>query len=190
MKKLSTKDITIIGLLASLTIILGLTPLGSIPLGPFMRATILHIPTIIGAIMCGPFVGGILGLIFGIFSLVQNLIAPTVFSFMFWNPLVSVLPRMLIGIGTGYFYIFLKKINFKKTLIPFITGGIGSIINTVGVLGMSFILYGSKTTQTGGENTAKLLITVASTNFPFELVLTIFLVGFITIGLLKSKKSR
>ena len=190
MKKLSTKDITIIGLLASLTIILGLTPLGSIPLGPFMRATILHIPTIIGAIMCGPFVGGILGLIFGVFSLCQNLIAPTVFSFMFWNPLVSVLPRFLIGVGTGYFYIFLKKLKIKETFIPFLTGGIGAIINTVGVLGMSFILYGSKTTEAGGENIVKSLILVASTNFPFELVLTIFVVGFISIGLFKAKNSR
>lgn len=188
MKKLSTKDITIIGLLASLTIILGLTPLGSIPLGPFMRATILHIPTIIGAIMCGPFVGGVLGLIFGLFSFSQNLIAPTVFSFMFLNPLVSVFPRILIGIGTGYFYKFLNRVDFKKTLTPFLVGGLGSIINTVGVLGMSFLLYGGKTSN--GQNTAKLLIGVAATNFPFELVLTIFVVGFISIGLLKSRKSR
>lgn len=113
MKKLTTKKLSIIGLLSALTILLGLTPLGYIPF-PVVKVTTLPIPTIIGAIIEGPMVGGIIGLVFGLFSMFQNFTAPTLLSFMFWNPLVSVLPRILIGVATGYLFKFLKKqITYK-----------------------------------------------------------------------------
>ena len=90
-----TNKLTLIGLLTALTILLGLTPLGYIPFG-VIRVTTLHIPTIIGAIVAGPLVGGLVGLSFGLFSLFQNLTAPTsILFFMFLNPLVSVLPRAM-----------------------------------------------------------------------------------------------
>ena len=44
--KLTTKDLTKIGVFGALTIVLGLTPLGMIPIGP-VRVTTLHIPTLL-----------------------------------------------------------------------------------------------------------------------------------------------
>ena len=186
-----TKKLTVVGLLASLTIVLGLTPLGYIPFG-VIRVTTLHIPTIIGAIVAGPFIGGLVGLSFGLFSLFQNLTAPTsILSFMFVNPLVSVLPRVLIGIGTGYLYIFFKKINLKNSIIPFIVGGLGAIINTVGVLGMAYILFGSKISEAfKGQNAGKILLGIASMNLPFEILATTLIVGLVSIPLLKSLKNK
>ncbi len=74
----------IIGVLGAISIILGMTPLGFIPVGP-TRATIMHIPVIIGgAIMEGPLVGGIVGLIFGLFSMFQAYTNPTPVSFVFF----------------------------------------------------------------------------------------------------------
>jgi uncharacterized membrane protein len=119
MKKNSSIDIkkmTIIGVLGAISIVLGLTPLGFIPIGP-TRATIMHIPVIIGAIMEGPIVGGFIGLIFGLSSMFQAVTNPTPISFVFLNPLVSILPRVLIGIVTYYVYSGFKKIGRKKTII-------------------------------------------------------------------------
>ena len=74
--------------------VLGLTGYGFIPL-PGAKATIMHIPVIIGSIIGGPMVGMTIGFIFGIFSIMQNITTPNILSFAFINPLVSVLPRVL-----------------------------------------------------------------------------------------------
>lgn len=115
-KVLSVRKMTIIGVLGSISIVLGLTPLGFIPVGP-TRATIMHIPVIIGAIMEGPMVGGMIGLIFGLFSIFQAVTRPTPVSFVFLNPIVSVLPRILIGILTYYVYKLLQEMKGKRTFV-------------------------------------------------------------------------
>ena len=53
---MSIRELTVSGLLAGITIFLGLTGYGFIPL-IFMNATILQIPTIIGSVVAGPCVG-------------------------------------------------------------------------------------------------------------------------------------
>ncbi|TJX15564.1 ECF transporter S component [Tissierella creatinini] len=113
-KRFDVRKLAIIGILGGISTILGLTPLGFIPIGP-TRATIMHIPVIIGAIMEGPLVGAFVGLIFGLFSIFQAVTNPTPVSFVFLNPLVSVLPRVLIGLFSFYSYDFLRRIGDKKT---------------------------------------------------------------------------
>jgi uncharacterized membrane protein len=114
-RKLNVRKMTIIGVLGGISAVLGMTPLGFIPVGP-TRATIMHIPVIIGAITEGPIVGGLVGLIFGLFSIFQAVTNPTPVSFVFLNPLVSVVPRVLIGIISHYVYKSLKDLGNKKTL--------------------------------------------------------------------------
>lgn len=113
-KGFSVKRMAIIGVLGAISIVLGMTPLGFIPVGP-TRATIMHIPVVIGAIMEGPLVGGFVGLIFGLFSIFQALTNPTPVSFAFLNPVVSVLPRVLIGITSYYSYSAIKRLGIKNT---------------------------------------------------------------------------
>ncbi len=115
-KNFDVRKMAVIGVLGAISAVLGMTPLGFIPVGP-TRATIMHIPVIIGAIMEGPVVGALVGLIFGIFSIFQAITNPTPVSVVFLNPLVSVLPRILIGLVTYYVYNTLKKIGNKKTLV-------------------------------------------------------------------------
>ena len=70
-------------LFAALIILMAMVPfLGYIPLG-FTRATIIHIPVILGALVLGPKKGAFLGLIFGLTSLINNTMNPTVTSFVF-----------------------------------------------------------------------------------------------------------
>lgn len=104
------RKLVIASILGAVTVALGFTPLGYIPLG-VLNATTLHIPVIIGAIVEGPFVGALVGLIFGISSLVRSIIVTTPLTPFIMNPLVSVFPRILIGIFAGYVYIWTKKLS-------------------------------------------------------------------------------
>ena len=135
------RKLVIIGMLSGICMVLGLTGYGFIPL-PTTKATIMHLPVIIGAILEGPIVGMAIGLIFGLFSIFQNLSAPTLLSFAFINPLVSVLPRILIAI-TAYatYRAFAKK---SETLGVGMGALVGSLTNTIGVLGMMYFLYAAE----------------------------------------------
>lgn len=111
--KLETKNLTTVGILGAIVIMLGLTPLGFIPLG-VLTITSLHIPVIIAGILEGPVVGGLVGMIFGFFSLFNAMTRPGPISFVFYNPLISILPRILIGVVTGLVYKALKNKDNKK----------------------------------------------------------------------------
>ncbi|MGN9165996.1 ECF transporter S component [Tissierellaceae bacterium HCP3S3_D8] len=229
------RRMTIIGVLGAISIVLGMTPLGFIPVGA-TRATIMHIPVIIGAIMEGPVVGGIIGLIFGGFSIFQAITNPTPVSFAFYNPMVSILPRVLVGITTYYTYTGIKKIGNRNTIlildllwasiIVYLSYGIyesvvnsygfwiimmnvmliiialifiyftttkvsnnsldliistivGTLTNTVGVLGMIYLFHGKKFVTTLGMNpdtVGKVIIGIGLTNGIPEAIIAIIIV--------------
>lgn len=137
-QKFGTRQIATIGMLSSISIILGITGLGFIPIPP-VNATIMHIPVIIGAILEGPVVGAVIGLIFGIFSIIRAITTGSILLFAFLNPIVSVLPRILIGVFSYYTY---KALPIKKESIKIAVGSIvGSLTNTVGFLGLMYLIY-------------------------------------------------
>lgn len=144
-RKVDVRKMAIIGVLSAISIMLSMIPgIGYIPIGP-TNATIMHIPVIIGAIIEGPGVGMAIGFMFGMTSLFRALTVPTMVSFPFVNPLVSVLPRMLIGIGAYYAFKFFMKLTKNNNYISgWVAGIIGSLINTGCVLGMIYLLYGTK----------------------------------------------
>lgn len=110
-KKTNVRLLTQMALLTALMLVMAFTPLGYIPL-PFMNATTMHIPVIIGACLLGPKMGGVLGGLFGITSVVRATISPNLTSFVFtpfysfspefhgsWTSLiVAIVPRILIGV--------------------------------------------------------------------------------------------
>ncbi len=127
---LSVRKIVISGILGAISILLGLTRLGFIPVPtPAGHATIMHIPVILGGVLEGPVVGLITGLIFGLFSFLQPG-AP-----FFADPLVSIFPRLFIGVVSYLVYYSTRKIN--TVLACALAGAIGSATNTVLVLGMA-----------------------------------------------------
>ena len=74
---LTLRELTVVGLLAAITIILGLSGYGIMALGP-LNVTTLHVPALIGALVEGPRVGAFVGLIFGVYSFWQNFTAPNI----------------------------------------------------------------------------------------------------------------
>lgn len=188
-RNVNVRRMSIISVLSAISIMLSMTPLGYIPIGP-TNATIMHIPVIIGAIVEGPVVGMSVGLIFGLTSLVRNLTMPTITSFAFINPLVSVLPRVLIGVVAYYVYQIIIKITKNSFISGWITGFIGSLVNTVGVLGMIYILYGARYAEALEKSAASaktLLLTLATTSGIPEAILGGFVVSAVAVILKKRK---
>lgn len=156
---LSVRKIVISGILGAIAILLGVTRLGFIPVPtPAGHATIMHIPVILGGVLEGPAVGLITGAIFGLFSFLQPG-AP-----FFADPLVSIFPRLFIGVISYLVYFFSKKaidltsrpyssevsesdsklpqsnrakLKIKEILPCLLAGAVGSATNTVLVLGMA-----------------------------------------------------
>lgn len=145
-----------VALMMAVVILLANTPLGMIQL-PIVKATTVHIPVIIGAICLGPLAGAILGGVFGICSMLSNTYAPTLLSFAFSPFLsttglsgaakalwVSIGCRILIGIVTGWFFIFLKKLKCPAVPAYALCGFIGAMTNTLAVMGSIYLLFAAQ----------------------------------------------
>lgn len=143
----TVRKIAVTGILSALSIVLNFTPLGFIMIpGLAVQVTLMHIPVIIGAILEGPVAGAFIGLVFGLSSLYTAVYTPLPIAFAFLNPLVSVLPRILIGIVAYYAYAALDKaLGSKRNALSIGTSAVlATTTNTVGVLGMIYILYAKR----------------------------------------------
>ena len=152
MKNTRTLAMTQIALLGAIIFILAFTPgIGYIPLG-VTRATIVHIPVIVGSILLGPKKGAVLGFLFGLTSLINNTINPTVTSFTFtpfynggnfWSLLICFVPRILVGVVPYFVYeglkFFFDKLVGEKepghqAVSLALAGLAGSLTNTILVM--------------------------------------------------------
>jgi uncharacterized membrane protein len=102
--RFSPRQIAFAGLLGAVTVVLGSTPLGFVQIPP-ISITIMHVPTILAGVLQGPVIGGVVGAMFGGFSMWQaqasiNPLDKVIFS----NPLIAVLPRILIGVVAHYVF--------------------------------------------------------------------------------------
>lgn len=135
-----TRKLVVTSMLSAVSVILGVTPLGIIPIGP-LGVTTLHLPAIIAAILEGPVVGAIVGLVFGLVSLYRTAVTGSLLAPIMLNPLVSVLPRILIGPVTYYVFCGMEKLMKKHALSIGTAAACGTLTNTVGVMGFIYIFY-------------------------------------------------
>ncbi len=149
-----------VALFAAIIVVMASVPfLGYVPLG-FMRATIIHIPVIIGSIILGPAKGAILGGIFGLTSLVVNTTTPNITSFVFTpfyslgdthgnfaSLIVCFVPRILVGVVPFFVYRAFKKLlgstPARRTICLGIAGFAGSMTNTLLVMNLIFVFFGN-----------------------------------------------
>ena len=135
------KKLTLTGAFSALVIVLGITKLGFITLGPTASITILHIPVILICMLAGLPEGLFVGLVFGSLSLIQAAMSPTgALDPFFVNPLISVLPRMLIAVIAWGLWKALNLIpHMPKTVAAGITGFITTVCHTLLVLGSLYV---------------------------------------------------
>ena len=154
------KGMTQMAFFAAVIVLMAFVPfLGYIPLG-FTRATIIHVPVIIGSLMLGPKKGAALGFVFGLTSFINNTMNPTLISFVF-TPFYSIgemsggigsiiicfVPRILVGILPFYVYklaMYLRKMRGKSGVSNtglIFAGVTGSLVNTLLVMNLIFVFF-------------------------------------------------
>lgn len=164
MKKQTIRTMTQTALFMALVAVLAFVPyVGYIKIPVLaIQATTVHIPVIVGSILLGPKAGALLGFEFGLTSLINNTMSPSITSFVFspfiemgeglgGSPLALIIcfvPRILVGIVPYYVYVGLMKLfkNFKarKGTALAIAGIAGSMTNTILVMSMIYIFFGEE----------------------------------------------
>lgn len=190
-KGMSTRQLTVVGMLGAISAVLGFTPLGFITVGA-ISVTTMHIPVIVGAILEGPMIGMMVGLLFGIVSMVRAFLVPLPTSFIFWNPLISILPRMLIGLVTYFVYRAISTRVKNDSVAMSVAAFLGTLTNTVGVLGLGYLLYSGKLAEKLDMSTsavATLFTGVAIHNGIPEAILSVVITVGICKAVLKTKRA-
>lgn len=193
----NTRTFTLTALFLAIILLFALTPFGFINLG-FIKATMIHIPVIIGSILLGPRIGALLGGFFGLTSLFTNTMTPSVLSFAFspfipvlgttqgslWALVICFVPRILVGVLPYFFYRafrgFLAKRPKTQPVILFLTGIFGSAVNTILVMNLIYFLFRDAYAQArgieiGGAIYSAVLAVVFANGIPEALV-----AGFVT----------
>ena len=201
-RKHDTRWMVSVALMAAIVVLLANTPLGMIPL-PIIKATTTHIPVIVGAILLGPLAGAILGGVFGICSMINNTVAPAVLSFAF-SPVVAASStgavgalkavwvafgcRIMIGVVAGWLWIALEKLNVHQAISLPIVGFVGSMTNTVFVMGSIYFLLRPEYAQAMGVATDAvfgLVMGVITGSSVLEAIVALVLVDAIGVALLR-----
>lgn len=155
-----------LGVLSAIIIMMTFVPyIGYISYGPGLSITMIHIPVMIGAIVLGPSGGAVLGGVWGISCIIKALTAPPspLDAAIFWNPLVSLIPRILAGWLAGLAFVGLirlfrkfskkeKNSKLAQGISAGISAAVGSVTNTVLVLSMIYLLYGTQFGEQLGIN--------------------------------------
>ena len=154
---------------------LTLHALSSVILNPLplpIKPTLIHIPVIIASILYGPRIGATLGGLMGLISMIHNtlffvptssyLFSPFVENGSIYSIIIALFPRILIGISPYFVY---KWFRNRPGLI--LAGAIGSLTNTIFVLGGIFFLFQG----VFSGNLQALIATVLGTNSIAEMII-------------------
>lgn len=158
MNQKKTSSMVMTGLFMAIVILMAFVPnLGYINL-IVIKATLIHVPVIIGAIVLGPKKGAILGLTFGITSLINNTMNPSLLSFAFspfysigeiggnaWSIVIALVPRILAGIVPYYLFTGLQAVfhhsRGKRILSLTAACAAGSLCNTLLVMNLIYFCF-------------------------------------------------
>lgn len=204
--KQKTKEMVLLTLFACIEIILMLTPLGYIPIG-VVRATTLHIPVILAGILLGAKGGGIIGLVFGITSVIINTLTPTITSFVF-SPfysvgefhggiaslLIAIGPRVLLGLSSAWIYQLMLRLSKKVNLSLITSAVVNTLIHTILVLGGIYLFFGSSyaaVKEVSLQGLFGLLCTLVATNGVLETLIAgviVLAVGRALLPLINKKE--
>lgn len=125
-------NIVFCALLIGLIALLSMPPayIGFVFAIPFLgvQMTIIHIPVIFGGVIIGRKFSWLLGLAFGLGSLWAAFMTGV---FLFQNPLVSVLPRLLFGIAVYEIYNLLRKVIRNQAILFSVTAILSTLSHTL-----------------------------------------------------------
>lgn len=148
-------------LLLALEAIVCFTPLGSLPIGTLMVATLSHIPVILTAILLGPAAGAGMGFAFGLFSFLVWTFTPpasgAIMAFLFtpfyatgpyqgnfWSLVICFVPRILLGLICGLLCRAMEKRRWNPAPSYGISAVLASLLHTVLVFAGFVIFFGNE----------------------------------------------
>lgn len=173
--KSKTYRLVIRAILTAIIILQTMVPfLGFIPIG-ITSLTIIHITVIVAAIVLGTKDGMFIGLVWGIFTMIRAFTSPTtpLDIAVFTNPIISVIPRVLVGLVAGLLFTNIYKKTKKVVAASIVAAIFGTITNTVLVLTLMGTLYTSLVANTYGVDASALFVTlggIAVTNGISEVI--------------------
>ncbi|MCI7726127.1 MAG: ECF transporter S component [Clostridiales bacterium] len=158
-KKMDTRYMATLAMFCGILLVMGATGIGFIPL-PVIKATTMHIPVILGAVLLGPAAGAVLGGVFGLCSIWANTTSPGLLAFAF-SPFMTTegLPgvlkslwialgcRILLGVIAGWLWKGLKKVLKQDYLALPVTAAVSTICHTILVMGSIYLLLAQQYAQ-------------------------------------------
>ena len=191
-QKNKTYRIAILGILSAFIIIQTFVPfLGNIPIPP-LNPTIIHITVIVAAFVLSTKDGLLVGLVWGLARMVKAYTLPaSPLDLLLWtNPVIAVVPRVMVGLVAGLiFHAFLKRKQEKRGMV--IAAVLGSLTNTVLVLGFIALFYGNEyatALNVDPSNLLKVLAGIVATNGIGEAVAAGLIAPFIAKALMKVRR--
>lgn len=158
-KKMDTRYMATLAMFCGILLVMGATGIGFIPL-PVIKATTMHIPVILGAVLLGPAAGAVLGGVFGLCSIWANTTSPGLLAFAF-SPFMTTegLPgvlkslwialgcRILLGVIAGWLWKGMKRVLKQDYLALPVTAAIATISHTILVMGSIYLLLAQQYAQ-------------------------------------------
>ncbi len=175
-------------LFSALIVVMTFTPyLGYISVGP-IEITTLHIVAIFGALVMGPKYGAIIGGVWGLTCIIR---AIQMAFIPFANPLVSLVPRVLVGVVAGLVFSALSKTKCPKAVSLIIATLTGTLTNTVLVI-TALQLFNGFESLLGAAATAleTIILTLIGTNGLIEMISAIVIIPSLYIATEKFFKSK
>lgn len=149
----SAYTLSVMGLLTALLLLQTFVPMfGYIRILPGVAITTMHLTVITAGVVLGPRFGATMGLIWGLISLTVAFVSPTdpLSLLLFRNPIIAIGPRVLCGLVAG-------SIAGRRTSGPqpgwrlMLSGVLGAMTNTAGVILGAWLFYGSAAAQIVGH---------------------------------------
>lgn len=182
---LKPRQLTLLGLLAALLIIMSVTPLGYLRVGA-LSITLNMIPVAVAAIALGPMGGAITGAVFGLTSFASALTggSPMGTVMMGISPVLtfvqSFMPRFSMGLLVGILYRWISK--FFRTGAAFAAGFFAAFLNTLFYMVSLVLLFGhTEYVQEliGGRNVIVFMCAFVGVNAVFEMICSTVIVGLL-----------
>lgn len=145
-KLFSTRYLAEVALFVGIILVMKITGLSSIPVGPLVM-TFTMIPIAIGAMLLGPLAGTILGAFFGLTSLYDAITGKSAMTHFFFqeSPFLTVLlcvgTRALVGAATGWLFRAMSKVDRKHTWSYFAGGLLAPVLNTLLFMGFIVLVF-------------------------------------------------
>lgn len=183
MKKFNTKKLVATALMLAVIILLDVTGIGYINIGP-LSLTLMCVPVVIGTLTLGLGPGFLLGIAFAVTSIVkipQNVFYAVLFSGfvpLMKQILVCLIPRLLIPVSVHYTGKLMRKITRHHLVYNGVAALVGPLTNTVFFLGLFYLFFHAQAAELTADMYTLFMstFTLATTiNAVAELVMSVIL---------------